>query len=61
MFGTFLIGTVLVTSLVMIFLLVLPTDRKRRPRTRDAVPLVSAGALALAVLVAAVVGLAVSG
>lgn len=58
MFAAFLIGTVLVTSLVMIFLLVMPTDRKRR---RDALPLLGAGALALAILLAAVAGLAVSG
>ena len=58
MFGTFLIGTVLVTSLVMIFLLVLPNNRSR---SREVVPLIGAGALALAVLIAAVAGLAVSG
>ncbi len=59
MFATFLIGTVLMTSLVMIFLLVLPTDRNRA-RARDSVPLLGATMLAIAILVAAVTGLAVS-
>jgi heme A synthase len=60
MFATFLIGTVLVTSIVMLFLLALPSDASNR-RARDAVPLIGAGALALAILVAAVTGVAISG
>ena len=59
MFATFLIGTVLVTSLVMIFLLVLPNERPR-PRARDNAALMGATMLAIAILVAAVTGLAVS-
>lgn len=58
MFATFLIGTVLMTSLVMIFLLVLPNDRNDS-RARSKVPFLGATLLAIAILVAAVTGLAV--
>ncbi len=61
MFSTFLLGTVLVTSIVMLVLLMLPTNRTNRRRVRDAIPLIGAGALAVAILVASVAGLGING
>lgn len=57
MFGTFLIGTVLVTSIIMLVLLAAPTPRDDQP-AKAALPYVGVGLLSLLIFAAAVGGLA---
>lgn len=60
MFGTFLIGTVLVTCLVMVVLLVLPNPKPDGDPRRVAMPYVGVALLSLLIFLAAVGGIAAS-
>lgn len=57
MFGTFLIATVLVTSIVMILLLAAPAPRNDQPG-QAALPYIGVALLAILIFAAAIGGLA---